>query len=140
MRTPPPYTRVKIPKIGKRGFRGQKTPISRHPRKGALSQKIPIFHVEPCREMGFFYLSALFWVTGKWEFLIPRASFPDFGDFEPCTGGRVRKPRPAHRADHYVELFSSNQNRRRNRKELHDFDALNFRVRKNHQQGRFVPS
>ena len=37
-----PLTGAKIPKIGKRGFRSEKTPISHHPRKGAPSQKIPI--------------------------------------------------------------------------------------------------
>ena len=49
-----PPTRVKIAKIRKRGFRGQKTPISQCPRHGRFDAKIPIFHVEPCREMWIF--------------------------------------------------------------------------------------
>ena len=49
-----PLTGAKIPKIGKRGFRGQKPPSPTTPEKGALSQKIPIFLVVLCVEMGIF--------------------------------------------------------------------------------------
>ena len=54
---------------------------------GALSQKVPIFLVEPCREMGIFGLKAP--ISGYWEmevFLTLKPSFPDFGDFDPCRG------------------------------------------------------
>ena len=54
-RPPPTEGRGQIfAKIGKRGFRGQKNshfPVSQ---KLALESQIPIFLVEPCREMGFF--------------------------------------------------------------------------------------
>ena len=45
LRTRRPCTGVKIPKIGKRGFQGQKTPISQCPRKGRFESKNPHF---PC--------------------------------------------------------------------------------------------
>ena len=80
-------TGVKIPQIGERGFRSQKTPISHHPEKGVLSQKTPHF---PCsalyRNGDFLTQSALFWGGGKWGFLTPKPSFPDLGDFDPCKG------------------------------------------------------
>ena len=49
---------------------------------GALSQKIPIFLVEPCREIGIFGLKAP--ISGT--LLTPKPSFPGFGDFDPCRG------------------------------------------------------
>ena len=55
---------------------------------GALSQKIPIFLVEPCREMGIVWLKApIFGALGNGSFLTPKPSFPHFGDFDPCGGG-----------------------------------------------------
>ena len=79
-------TGVKIPKIGKRVFRGPKTPISHRLRKGALSRKIPIFLVEPCTEMGIVRLKAPFSeAMGNGSFWTPKPSFPDFGDFDPCA-------------------------------------------------------
>ena len=80
-------TRAEIPKIGKRGFRSQKTPISHHPRKGRSESKNPHFYTEHYKENGdFLTRSALFWGGGKWGFLTPKPSFPDFGDFGPCKG------------------------------------------------------
>ena len=76
-----PLTGVNIPKIGKRGFRSQTTPISPHHRKS------PFLYRAPQGKWGVFLTQrALFWGTGKWEFLTPNPSFPDFGDFDPCRG------------------------------------------------------
>ena len=58
-------TGVKIAKIGKRGFRGQKLPFPSVPEVGALSQKIPIFLVEPFREPGILDSKRPF--LGHWE-------------------------------------------------------------------------
>ena len=66
LRKRPPPTGVRIAKIGKRGFRGQKTPISQCPRNGRFEPKIPIFLLEPCREMGIFVYSKRPFV-GLWE-------------------------------------------------------------------------
>ena len=53
------------PKIGKRGLRSRKTPFSSHPRKSVSSQKIPMFPLVPCIEMGIFLArDALFWGGG----------------------------------------------------------------------------
>ena len=54
LRKRPPPTGVKIAKIGKEGFRVNKLPLPNVPEMGALRQKIPVFFVEPCREMGIF--------------------------------------------------------------------------------------
>ena len=75
-----PVQGSKSPKSGKEGFGVKKLPFPSASEKGDLSQKIPIFPVEPCREMG------IFWRIGKWEFFDPEPSFPYFGDFDPCTG------------------------------------------------------
>ena len=82
-----PLTGAQIPKIGKRGFRSQKTPISPHPKKGRSESKNPHFYAEHYKENGdFLTRSALFWGGVKWGFLTPKPPFPDFGDFGPCTG------------------------------------------------------
>ena len=76
----------KSPKSGKEGFGVKKLPFPIASEKGALSRKIPIFLVEPCREMGLFRLKAPFSeAKGNASFLTPKPSFPDFGDFDPCT-------------------------------------------------------
>ena len=49
-----PLQGSKSPKSGKEGFGVKKLPFPSVPEMGALSQKIPIFLVEPCREMGIF--------------------------------------------------------------------------------------
>ena len=68
-------------------FRGQKTPVSQCPRKGRFESKNPHFSTGLQKENGDFLTQiALFWGIGKWEFLTPKPSFPDFGDFDPCTG------------------------------------------------------
>ena len=72
-----------------------KTPISHHPNKGcspkkdAPSQKSPFSCSALCRQRDFLTQSALFWGGGKWGFLTPKPSFPDFGDF----GRRIPKVR-----------------------------------------------
>ena len=61
-----PLTGVKIPKIGKRGFRSQKTPISHHPRKGRSESRNPHVYTERYKENvdlvngGFFNSETLF--------------------------------------------------------------------------------
>ena len=87
LRTRRPPTGVKIHKIGKRGFRGQKTPISQCTRKGRFESKNPIVLVEPCLEMGIFRLKAPFsGALGNGSFLTPKPAFPDFVDFDPHRG------------------------------------------------------
>ena len=74
--------------MGKReGFAVKKLPSPIAPEKGALSPKIPIFLVVPCREMRIFRLKAPFsGAIGNGSFLTPKPSFPHFGDFDPCRG------------------------------------------------------
>ena len=55
-----PPTDVKIPKSGEEGFGVKKIPFAITSEKGVLSRKIPIFLVEPCREMGIFQLKTPF--------------------------------------------------------------------------------
>ena len=95
MRCPLRLRNASTPTVGqnpqnrKRGFRGQKTPISQCTRQGALNQKKPHFPGGALYRNGdFLTQSALFWCTGKWEFFffVPKPSFPDFGDFDPCRG------------------------------------------------------
>ena len=75
----PPPTAVKIAKIGKRGFWGQKTPISQCPSMGASSQKNPISLQGSTRDSGdFLTQSAHIWDTGKWEFFDPETLFSRF--------------------------------------------------------------
>ena len=81
-----PLTGVKIPKIGKRGFRSQKKkPFPTTPeKKGCSESKIPHSPCSALYRIGdFLTWSALFWGGGKWGFLTPKPSFPDFGDFDP---------------------------------------------------------
>ena len=54
LRTRPPPTGVKIAKIGKRRFRGQKLSFPSAPEMGALTNVLT--------------QSTHFWGTGKWEF------------------------------------------------------------------------
>ena len=54
LRKRPPPTGVKMAKIGKRGFRGQKTPISQCPRNGCFESKIPISLQGSTWKMGIF--------------------------------------------------------------------------------------
>ena len=78
---------VKNPKIGKREFRSQKTPICPTPEKGVSSQKIPISIQGTTGKMGIFWLQTPFsGVGGNGGFLTPKPSFPDFGVFDPCKG------------------------------------------------------
>ena len=77
-------TGVKIPKIGKRGFRGQKTPISHRLRQGRFESKNPHFSTGLHKENGDFSTqSALFWGDGKWEFFDPETLFSRFWGFWP---------------------------------------------------------
>ena len=72
-------TGVKIPKIGKRGCRGQKTPFSHRLRKGRFESKNPHFSLGLHKENGNFSTqSALFWGDGKWEFFDPKTLFSRF--------------------------------------------------------------
>ena len=87
LRTRPHPTGVKIPKSGKRGFRGQETPIAQCPTKGRFESRIPIFFVKPVEIWGFFESKRPF--LGHWEMGVfgpPKPSFPDFGDFDPFRG------------------------------------------------------
>ena len=97
-------TGVKIPKIGKRGFRGQKLPFSITSEKGALSRKIPIFLVEACREMGTFRLKAPFSeATGNGSFFDPETLFSRFWGF--CR--RFRKTSSQNRSPSLLPLCKS---------------------------------
>ena len=81
-----PLTGAEIPKIGKRGFRSQKTPISHYPRKGCSKSKNPHF---PCsalyRNGDFLARNTLFW-GGKWGLFGSEALFSRFCRFRPCKG------------------------------------------------------
>ena len=81
--TPRPCTRVKIRKIRKRGFRGRKTHF---PRPRRFESENPHFPTGHHREMGILWLKPPFsGVVGNGGFSTPKPSFPDFGDFDPCT-------------------------------------------------------
>ena len=85
LRTRPPPTGVKIAEIGKRGFQGQKAPVSQCSRNRCF--KISPFSLwSPVEKCVFLTQSAHFWGTGKWEFLTLKPSFPNFGDFDLCRG------------------------------------------------------
>ena len=75
---------------------GSKNSHFRSPQKrAALSPRIPIFLVDPCREMGIFGLKAPFsGAIGNGSFLTPKPSFPDFGDFDPCRGSADKNCSP----------------------------------------------
>ena len=61
----------------KRVSGSKKLPFPITSEKGALSRKIPIFLVEPCREMGIFGLKVPFsGALGNGSFLTPKPSFP----------------------------------------------------------------
>ena len=95
LRIRPPCTGVKNPKMGKRGFRSQKTPISPHPRKGRLESKNPHFPCGAlCRNGDFLTRDALFWGGGKWGFFDSETLFSPFSGFlTPVQGGRIRNPK-----------------------------------------------
>ena len=84
LRKRPLLTGVKIAKIGKRGFRGQKTPISQSPRNVRFESKNPHFStgLHIVKENGVFLTqSAHFWDTGKWEFFDLETLFSQFWRF-----------------------------------------------------------
>ena len=91
-----PLTGVKILKIGKRGFRSQKTPfhgVQKNPHfplttpdlKGVLSPKKethPHFYTEHYKENGdFLTRNTLFWGGGKWGFFDSETLFSRFWGF-----------------------------------------------------------
>ena len=91
LRIPPPPTRVKIPKIGKRRFYGQKTPISQRPRKGRFESNKNLSVQGTTRITGIFGLKAPFsGALGNGSFLTLKPSFPDFGALTPVGGGGGR--------------------------------------------------
>ena len=64
-----PLKGVKIPKIGKRGFRSQKNPISHHPRNGRSESKKSHFYTGHYKENGDFWLrTPFFGVVGNGGF------------------------------------------------------------------------
>ena len=69
LRARPPPTEVKISKIGKRGFRAQKTSISHQPRKGRFESNLYLV-----AKWGFFDPGAVVWSVGKWEFFDPETT------------------------------------------------------------------
>ena len=81
-----PLQGSKWPKNGKRGFRGQKTPISQCPRNGRFESKIPISTGLRKENGDFLTQSAHFWDTGTT--LTPKPSFPDFLAILAPVGGR----------------------------------------------------
>ena len=90
-----PVQGSKSPKSGKEGFGVQKLPFPSASEKGDLSQKIPIFLVEPCRDMGIFDPNRPF--LTHWEmgvFGLRNPLFPILGILTPVQGRRVRNPSP----------------------------------------------
>ena len=87
LRKRPPPTGVKIAKIGKRGFWGQKTPISQCPRNARFEPKNPHFSTGLHKENGdFFWLKTPISGTlgnGSWEFFDPETLFSRFWRFWP---------------------------------------------------------
>ena len=76
----------KSPKSGKEGFGVKKLPFPIASEKGALSRKIPMSLQGSTRKMGIFRLRVPFSeAMGNGSFFTPKPSFPDFGDFDPCT-------------------------------------------------------
>ena len=75
---PAPYRGRNPKKIGKRGFRGQKPPISPLPQKRAIWVPIWISLQGSTRKMGIF--------DRKRGVFVPRNPVPDFGDFDPYRG------------------------------------------------------
>ena len=93
-----PLTGAKNPKIGKRGFRSQKTPISPQPQKRASRvKKSPFLYRAPQGKWDFLTRDALFWGGGKWGFFDSETSFPDFGVFHPCKGQTDSQPNAGNR-------------------------------------------
>ena len=83
----PPLQGSKSPKSGKEGFGVKKLPFASAPQVGASSQKIPIFLVEPCREMGILWLEAsISGALGNGSFLTPKPLFSQFWRLRPLYG------------------------------------------------------
>ena len=81
LRTRPPLTGVKIPKIGKLGFGVKEFPCPNAPEKGALSQKSPSLYRVPQEKWGFFDSKRPFLGPLEMEVFDPATLFPNFGDF-----------------------------------------------------------
>ena len=96
LRTRRPCTGVKIHKIRKRGFQGQKTPISHQPGKGHCESENAHFSTGHHRENGDFLTQiAPFRGGGKWGFFDPDFLFSWFcGFLTPVQGRRVRNTKP----------------------------------------------
>ena len=88
-----PLTGVKIPKIEKRGFWSQKPPFRITPGQRVLRvKKSPFLYRAPLQgKWGFLTRNTLFWRGSKWVFLTRKPSFPDFGDFDPCSAFLILK-------------------------------------------------
>ena len=85
LRTHPPRTGVKIPKIRKRGFGVKKNSHFPVPKKRAFwVKKSPFLCRAPQGKWGFFDSERPF--LGHWEMGVfdPETVFPDFGDCDPC--------------------------------------------------------
>ena len=88
-----PLQGSKSPKSNKEGFGVKKLPFPSVPEMGALSQKSPFSLWSPVEKWGFFDLKApMSGTLGNGSFLTPKPSFPDFGDFDPCTLSQPLKP------------------------------------------------
>ena len=79
-----PLTGAEIPKIGKRGFRSQKNPISRQKRVFRV-KNIPFLYRALQGKWGFFDSEDPF-LAGNGGFLTPKPSFPDFGRIPKLKG------------------------------------------------------
>ena len=100
-----PIQGSQIPKIGKRGFRARKAPISDRPRKGCFESKNPHFSTGYHKENGDFWTqSAHFWGDRKWELFDPETLFSRFGDFDPCRGSADSQQKTD--SDTFLTLFS----------------------------------
>ena len=92
LRTRPPWTGVKTPKIGKIEFRCQKTHSPR-PRKGRFESKNPHFSPQGATwKMGIFWLETTFsGARGNGVFWLRNPLFPILGFLTPVQGRRIRK-------------------------------------------------
>ena len=81
-----PVQGSKSPKSGKEGFGDQKLPFPNASEKGDLSQKAPFSLWSPVEIRGFFDSNRPFLTHWEMGVFGPKPSFPDFGDFDPCTG------------------------------------------------------
>ena len=88
-----PVQGSKTPKSGKRVSESRNPHFPPPQKRVVSSQKIPIFHVVPCREMGmFFSRNALFCGGGNWVFGLRNPLFQILGflPLTPVQGGRFR--------------------------------------------------